>query len=71
MHWILDVAFSEDACRIRQGNASENFNVLRHISLHLLNQEKSCERGIKIKRFKAACNVEYLEKILMPIEKAA
>jgi predicted transposase YbfD/YdcC len=71
MHWILDVAFSEDACRIRQGNASENFNVLRHTSLHLLNQEKSCKRGIKIKRFKAACNVEYLEKILMPIEKAA
>jgi predicted transposase YbfD/YdcC len=71
MHWILDVAFSEDACRIREGNASENFNVLRHTALHLLNRETSCKRGVKTKRFKAACNIEYLEKILMPTEEAA
>lgn len=71
MHWILDVAFSEDACRIRQGSAAENFNVLRHVALHLLNGETSCKRGIKTKRFKAACNIEYLEKILIPTEEAA
>jgi predicted transposase YbfD/YdcC len=67
MHWILDVAFMEDACRIRKGNAPENFNVLRQVALHLLNREKSCKRGIKTKRFKAACNIEYLEKILISI----
>jgi predicted transposase YbfD/YdcC len=71
MHWILDVAFLEDDCRIRLGNAPENFNVLRHISLHLLNRETSCKRGVKTKRFKAACNVEYLEKILISIDEAA
>ena len=71
MHWMLDVAFSEDACRIRRGNAAENFNILRHIALHLLNRERTCKRGIKTKRFKAACNIEYLEKVLIPIEEAA
>jgi predicted transposase YbfD/YdcC len=71
MHWVLDVAFSEDACRIRKGNGPENFNVLRHIALHLLNKETSCKRGIKTKRFKAACNVEYLEKILIQAEEVA
>jgi predicted transposase YbfD/YdcC len=71
MHWILDVAFSEDACRIRKGNGPENFNVLRHIALHLLNKETSSKRGVKTKRFKAACSVEYLEKILIQSEEAA
>jgi hypothetical protein len=71
MHWILDVAFSEDACRIRKGNGPENFNVLRHIALHLLNKETSSKRGVKTKRFKAACSVEYLEKILIHSEEAA
>lgn len=71
MHWILDVAFLEDACRIRCGNGPENFNVLRHIALHLLNRETSCKRGVKTKRFKAACNIQYLEKILIPAEEAA
>lgn len=71
MHWILDVAFLEDGCKIRKENAPENFNVLRQVALHLLNRETSCKRGIKTKRFKAACNIEYLEKILFGAENAA
>lgn len=71
MHWVLDVAFLEDACKIRKENAPENFNVLRQVALYLLNQDTSCKRGVKTKRFKAACNVEYLEKILLRTEKAA
>jgi predicted transposase YbfD/YdcC len=47
LHWILDVAFREDDCRIRKGNAAQNFAVLRHISLNLLNQEKYLRKGIK------------------------
>lgn len=71
MHWILDVAFLEDACRIRSKNGPENFNVLRHVALHLISKETSCKRGVKTKRFKAACDVEYLEKILIQGEKVA
>jgi predicted transposase YbfD/YdcC len=71
MHWILDVAFLEDRCKIRKENAPENFNVLRQVALHLLNRETSCKRGIKTKRFKASCNIEYLEKILIGAEKVA
>jgi predicted transposase YbfD/YdcC len=71
MHKVLDVAFLEDACRIRSGNGSENFNILRHIALHLLNRETSCKRGVKTKGFKAACNIQYLEKILIPAEEVA
>ena len=71
LHWVLDVAFKEDACRIRKENSPENFNILRHVTLHLLNQEKGCKRGVKTKRFNAACNVEYLEKVLIGPENVA
>jgi predicted transposase YbfD/YdcC len=29
LHWVLDVAFREDECRIRTGHAPENFTLLR------------------------------------------
>lgn len=70
MHWTLDVAFSEDACRIRKGNSPENFNVLRHVALHLLKRETSCKRGIALKRWKAAMSTDYLEKVILCQETA-
>jgi predicted transposase YbfD/YdcC len=52
LHWVLDVAFREDDCRIRKDHAPQNFAVLRHIALNLLNQEKKLRTGIKIKDLK-------------------
>jgi predicted transposase YbfD/YdcC len=64
-HWILDVVFREDDCRVRVGHAAENFALLRRLALSLLSQEKTAKRGVKIKRFKAALDESYLLKILM------
>jgi predicted transposase YbfD/YdcC len=64
LHWSLDVTFKEDACRVRQGEAAENFAVLRHIALSLLRQEKTAKVGLKTKRFKAALEIGYLHKVL-------
>lgn len=64
MHWVLDVAFREDDCRIRNGDAAQNFAVLRRIALNLLKNDKSTKLGIANKRLKAGWNVAYLGKLL-------
>lgn len=64
LHWTLDVAFSEDACRIRKDHAPENLALVRHVALNLLKQETSAKVGIKAKRLKAGWNDDYLAKVL-------
>ena len=64
VHWVLDIAFREDECRIRKGNGAQNFAVLRHIALNLLKQEKTAKCGIKNKRLKAGWDESYLLKML-------
>jgi predicted transposase YbfD/YdcC len=64
LHWVLDVAFREDACRTRTGHAPENLATLRHIAVNLLKQERSCKLGIKSKRLKAGWDESYMLKVL-------
>ena len=64
LHWVLDIAFREDESRIRSGNAAENVNVLRHIGMNFLKQEKSCKMGIASKRKKCGYDMDYLYKVL-------
>lgn len=64
LHWILDVSFREDDCRVRSGYGAENLSLLRRFALNLLREEKSCNRGIAGKRKKAAWNVNYLAKVM-------
>ena len=65
LHWVLDLAFQEDACRIRTDHAPANLAVVRHIALNLLNQETSAKLGIKNKRLRAGWDEDYLLKVLL------
>ena len=64
LHWVLDVAFREDDCRIRKDNAPQNFSVLRHIAVNLLGKDTRSKLGIKNKQFLASMDNDYLMKIL-------
>jgi predicted transposase YbfD/YdcC len=65
LHWVLDVSFREDDCRIRQGNGAHNMAVLRHIALNLLRREPGHKRGIKARRKRAGWDRDYLFQVLM------
>jgi predicted transposase YbfD/YdcC len=64
LHWCLDVSFREDANRTRDRNAGANLGVVRRVAASLLKQDKG--RGsIKGKRFGAALDEKYLERVLL------
>ena len=64
LHWVLDVAFSEDDCRIRKQYAPQNFATLRKIALNLLRQDQKAKCGVKARRKMAGWDDDYLLRIL-------
>ena len=64
LHWVLDIAFQEDASRMRKDHSQQNFVVLRHMALNLLKQEPTAKCGIKARRLKAGWSDDYLRQVL-------
>jgi predicted transposase YbfD/YdcC len=64
LHWSLDVAFREDACKIYHCYAAENLAKVRHIALNYLKGETNFKGGIWCKQKKAALDENYLAAIL-------
>ncbi len=64
LHWVLDVAFREDDCRVRAGHAGENFAVIRHFAINLLKSVKGTKVGIKNRRLRAAWDNAFLIRAL-------
>jgi predicted transposase YbfD/YdcC len=67
LHWIRDMAFREDECRVRAGHAAHNFAILRHTALNLLRHETSLRCGVKAKRLRAGWHSAYLLKVVASI----
>ncbi len=63
-HSVLDIAFQEDASRMRKDHSQQNFVVLRHMALNLLRQEQTATCGIKARRLKAGWSEDYLRQVL-------
>jgi predicted transposase YbfD/YdcC len=67
LHWVLDMAFREDECRVRSGHAAQNFALLRHTALNLLHHERTLRCGVKAKRLRAGWDHAYLLKVVASI----
>ena len=51
LHWVMDVDFGEDACRVRRDHAPENFAIIRQIAHNLLKRagdNRSVRRKINL-----------------------
>lgn len=64
LHWVLDVAFREDDCRVRAGNAAANLSAVRQLALGLLKQRTETKVGIKNRRLRAAWDPKFLLRVV-------
>lgn len=63
-HWVLDMTFDEDACRVRKGHAAENLALLRKLTLNLLRNDKTIKDSMRGKRVRAVLCEKTLETLL-------
>ena len=63
LHWVLDVTFRQDNCRIRKGNAAANFATLHHAATNLL-RNNGKKISLPQKRRSAAWDDDYMEAII-------
>jgi predicted transposase YbfD/YdcC len=64
LHWVMDVDFDEDACRVRTDHAPENFAMLRQIAHNLIKNESSKKVSVRRKINKAGWDNDFLARIL-------
>jgi predicted transposase YbfD/YdcC len=63
LHWVLDVAFREDARRLYDRTAAENVGLLNRLATSLLRGDPA-KGSLKVKRKRAGWNPDYLAQLL-------
>jgi predicted transposase YbfD/YdcC len=64
LHWVLDVTFNEDACRVRSLHAPHNLALVRRFALNILNCEHTFKGSLKQKSKRAAMDNRYMLTLL-------
>jgi hypothetical protein len=41
LHWVMDMVFRDDECRVRTDHAPANFTTIKHIALNLIRRPKA------------------------------
>jgi predicted transposase YbfD/YdcC len=64
LHYVLDVAFREDACRIKSGNAPENMAFIRKMALTLARSDTGATISVRKRVKKLSWSDTYFEECL-------
>ena len=62
-HWVMDMVFRDDECRIRKANAPANFATIKHIASNLLRRAAG-KKSLRVKRRLAAWDDSYLASLI-------
>lgn len=62
-HWVMDMVFRDDECRIRRDNAPANFATVKHIASNLM-RTKADKHSMRAKRRLAAWDDTYLASLI-------
>ena len=63
LHWVMDLLFRDDECRIRTDHAPANITTLRHMACNLL-RKASGENSLRSRRKAAAWDDDFLAILL-------
>jgi predicted transposase YbfD/YdcC len=63
LHWVLDMVFRDDECRVRTDNAAANFTTLKHMALNLLRRPPG-KQSIRGRRKAASWDDDYLASLI-------
>ena len=62
-HWVMDMLFRDDECRIRTANAPANFTTIKHMAGNLLRHGKG-KQSLRVKRKMCGWNDDYLASLI-------
>jgi predicted transposase YbfD/YdcC len=63
LHWVMDMVFRDDECRIRKANAPANFTTVKHMASNLLRRAPGKD-SLRLKRKLAAWDDAYLASLV-------
>jgi predicted transposase YbfD/YdcC len=63
LHWVMDMIFRDDECRIRKDHAPANFTTIKHMAYNLLRRAPG-KHSMRVKRKVAAWDDDFLASLV-------
>jgi predicted transposase YbfD/YdcC len=65
LHWVMDMMFRDDECRVRTENAPANFTTIKHMALNLLRRPAG-KLSLRGRRKAASWDDDFLASLIAP-----
>ena len=65
LHWVMDMVFRDDECRIRKDHAPANFATVKHMASNLLRRAPGKD-SLRLRRKMAAWDDDFLASLITP-----
>ena len=63
LHWVMDMIFRDDECRVRTDHAPANFTTIKHTAHNLL-RTASSKDSMRLRRKVAAWDDDFLARLI-------
>lgn len=67
LHWVLDVAFGEDDCKVTRGQGAFNLATVRKLAMRVIQEDTQMKGSFKTKQKVAGWNDDYMKTILRKV----
>jgi predicted transposase YbfD/YdcC len=65
LHWVLDMIFRDDECRLSTDHAPANFTTIKHMANNLIRKDQT-KASFRLKRKAAAWDDDFLASLITP-----